>query len=390
MRFLFLSQGKTVDDHVGYHQAFLRLSKEGVLDRYDNLPYRGYAADHGWNRLFEEVYTQCAENRYDAVLFQNYHHSSNADPTVCIARLRSLSEPPYILVSNGDPWSCGIWDRQLPSSFLACARAADVTFSSSMGMFADFLIRKGVRNVMLMPHALCDARFKAAPREPAGGACEYDVVMVGYMGRRTRVFGRADRFFSPWTFSLYQRLQTARALQKRYGKRFGLFGKNWTGFSSWQGEVPFAEQQSVFMRSRLVVDAWPPVQYDYYASDRPFFVIGAGVPLVMFPTPRVDRLLRNEEHVFFTGIPEAAPSVCDRVLDMDAHLLQEKMRRSSEWVRAQHTVGQRVRLMVEVARLLSDRKTQRTRVSERIPLPYLLPEVDQAQERVHALKGWLE
>ena len=48
MNLLYLSQGYKISDHPGYHDACLKLHNEGFIDEYLNIPFYGYAQEHGW------------------------------------------------------------------------------------------------------------------------------------------------------------------------------------------------------------------------------------------------------------------------------------------------------------------------------------------------------
>ena len=117
MKILFLSQGQKVEDHPGHHDALIRLQTEGVLDGFTNLPYLGFAKNHGYKALWTEILRLAGVSRADVVYFQHYHHPENEDPQGCIHNLRELPSRPVIISSSGDPTSVGLLSPFYPGFF---------------------------------------------------------------------------------------------------------------------------------------------------------------------------------------------------------------------------------------------------------------------------------
>lgn len=383
MRVLYLSQGRKAEDHPGYHDAMQRLSREGVTSFYHNLPYIGFAEEHGFDALWAEIIRQARAYEVDSVYFQYFHRKANESPLRCIEALRALPSRPTIAVSCGDAYSANWMWPHFPESFKICALLSDIVFSTHMGRTADLMIKWGAKNIVLLPHALCQIRFQAHANLVIEADKEFDVVWVG--SRRVPKPNVWNRVF--WNGR--RRVSVVSALSKRYGARFGLFGHQWDGWPSWQGPVPFCEQQNTFRRGRLVVDALPdPFGDHYYASDRPFFELASGTPVILFEKPGLDRLFKRGVHAHFVSTVDGLLNTCDRLSAIDPQVLQTQAAQAAAWIAARHTQYERMKFAMETVKLFRGAKIHNRKAAAPCP-PYFLPEVDLEREMQYAVRGWV-
>lgn len=384
MRILFLSQGRKPEDHPGYHAAMVRLLSERTVSFYHNLPYIGFSEQYGFDALWDEVFRQAKEHEADVVYFQYFHRKANDDPSGCIARLRALPWSPTIAVSCGDAFSSNWMWPHFPDSLKACTAHSDLTFSTQMGRCGDLMIQWGAKNIVLLPHALCQVRFSAEicanqtdRKEP------FDLVWVG--SKRRQKPNVWNRIF--WNGR--KRAKIVKLFTKRYGSRFGLFGHRWEGNPSWQGYVPFAEQQDAFRQGRIFVDAIPdPFGEMYYTSDRPFFALASGVPVVLFEKPGLDRIFRRNEHAYYVKDEAGLIATCDQLLEADPSDLHKKAAETAAYIGAKHTQYHRMQFVVETVRQYRIAKAEKRKAA--VPhLPFLLPEVCQREEAKLAVRNWV-
>lgn len=367
MRILFLSHGRTCEDQIGYHEALFKAECEGVPVECRELPFLGIAEKFGWNYFYNEVIRINNEWRPDVVFFQFFHGGNIASPSECIAQLKANGHRPIVIGSQGDAFDVklmGTWRRRPEKALVDLAICADAFFSTTMGAFADYLARKGAKNVIFLPHAFSEPHFREFDLDAPTNK-EYDIAMVGSIGfSRRRPIG---------TFlHAHNRKHVADALWQHYGNGFVLYGNGWR-HPACKGPVAFHEQVRVFRSAKCAVDAPAPYNEVYYASDRPFFIAGCGTPLVQFYSPRFDKVLREGEHVFFVRKGMDVCSVCNRVLACSQEELEEISSRSRAFVLARHTVQKRVDTMLSVVERLRGRQTQ-------MRLWHFLPDVDTANE----------
>jgi len=376
LRLMVLIQGVTPEDQIGYHRAFERMVAMGSLESYHPVPYGSNRSAEDWVYFFQRVLSEVRRNQIDAVLFQFFHLDLPVDPRPFITELKGLQRCPVVAVSCGDPFDR--WCRP-PSSLLRTSSVADLTFSTSMGDLSSMLIRSGAKRVVLMPHGACTTRFGSDTYAAKNDTKDFDVVMIA--NRYTACNPLRSRL---WLGR--RRTASAVALERRFGHRFGLFGKGWVGHRSWQGEIPYAKQIDTFKRAYVSVGGFPGSLCDYYHSDRLMIAALSGTPMVEWRTRGIDELLLNQSECLFV----------DRTSEMLEGV--EMLLSNSEYARTIGAQGQlavvgrhldehRTALMVECLRAL--RSVGRSSVNATCPeLPYFHRHVDRQASRRTAILGW--
>lgn len=376
MRLLFLMQGRSPADHPGYVDACRRLEAEGVLTACQILPYYGLAEQGGWPAVWHEALGKARSMAADAV-FLHYFHGPIPNPAGFIGALRDLDSRPTIAVSSGDPF--GRFFGRLPASFRTAARLADITFLTEMGGLARDLARAGAPRVTLMPNGYCQARFEQ-PFDAGRYRPDYDIVIIG---NRPRVRNPArHQFLAGWL-----RVRQAAALQRRYGRRFALFGTGWAGWPSAQGPVAYTQQHEVYRRARVVVGPFPNGRMDYYMSDRTSTAIRSGIPFVEARIPRIDRIFQDGRHLFLYRGRRELLAICDRLLEWSDQQRLDFGRQAAADIAARHTQYHRMRAMVGTIGDL------RRALSAGLPGPaprldFFLPDVALSDELPYATAGW--
>ncbi|MDG5814694.1 glycosyltransferase [Chitinispirillales bacterium ANBcel5] len=373
MRLLFLMQGTETKDHCGHHDAFQKMQQEGILEHYSVIPFYGFAREHGWDAFYNKVIDVCRKENITIVYFQYFHGKSIASPVNCINELRRLKEPPLIVTSAGDPFSGNWRPPYYPKSFQVASRMADLTFSTQMGKCADKMVGWGAKNVILMPHSMCQVRFK--PSNQVKARNDFDVVFIGSAIKVRNIV-------SNYYYSAKKRFNMVKQMDKRYGKRFGLFGHNWNGMRSWQGPISFDKQYDTCQRGRLIFGGFPHSVADYYTSNRPFIAAGSGVPLVDLYVPGVEKILRNDEHWYLVTEENILKKI-DELLDTDPEALREKAQNTRGYILEKHTNYERMKNMLKICKEYVTTKNQQ---SFKPSLDYLLPEIDKNREIKYATR----
>jgi len=378
MNLLLLLQGRTPADQCGYHHAFGLLHKEGLLGHYHALPYlppADQAATAHWPALWTTALQHIREHDIDAVVLQFFHGRLD-DPRPFITAARKIRPHLLVVTTCGDGY--GRWLQRAPDSLFQAASASDLVFSTSMGYFADELVRRGARNVALVPHGICPVRF-AGPL-PAHSPPEFDVVFIG-----SNNGGRNP--FTPLSRAGRQRRRMVEALAKRHGKRFGLFGLRWEGVSSWQGPIPFARQVETAARGRMQVGGFPGCKATYYLSDRPYIAMASGVPFLDCRLEGIDRLAEPGHHWWlYDDLPDLLKLVEAQLEYSDA----ERVAQGAEaraYVLGAHTQTHRVREMVEIMQQLQAARAK----GETMRAPDLRcfrPGIEPKAEASRALRHW--
>lgn len=361
MKVLFLSQGRRIDDQVGYHKAFQNAQSNGRPVEVENIPWIGFAETHGSDALWNEILRVNKEFAPDLVFFQRFHSPLEGSPADCIRALKQSSNSPLIFGDLGDlfqPSLFRIWRRPIPHALRDVVRMSDLFFTTSMGALADYLLKMGAKRVALLPLAFSNYHFPNWAT-PLPNSYDYDIVMVGSVPairKRCPLSSLHLRF---------DRKRTVDLLWKRYGKHFGLFGHGWEYHPAWRGILPFKEQIRLYKSSRVCVDAKAPYPNMYYGSNRPFYIAGSGSMLVQYHTPRFEQLLGGASH-FINNHNELIP-VCDALMEREPGDLRKIGDDNMRFVQNHHTVDKRVDTILSFAEAM--------RVSPDIRLCDMLPQL---------------
>lgn len=376
MRLLFLIQGHTVKDQPGYDDGFKRLMSEKILDSYQTIPYYGYIKEHGYEAFYKHAFAVAKKMEANAIFLQ-FPHGFKVSPSVLLEKLRFLPSNPTIFTSNGDPF--GPLLHPPPAALLEAAKSSDVTFSTGMGRFATHLKQYSVQNIVLMPNGHCQVRFEQDELFPLNKP-EFEIV---YIGSRTCSRNPLKRFF--WVDR--KRKELVDLLTQRYGKKFAIFGHGWTNNPSWHGPIPYNAQGTVNRMARLVFGGFPNATTDYYSSDRLFIALASGVPVVDFWVPRIDRIFKNNEHLFLFKSKDEIIPLLDRLLAEDDSLLQKVGSTAAKLCRKQHSQYNRTKAMIEIVSQV--RKAKMTGVKAPLPkLDFFHDQVKLEDEYPYAVCNW--
>ena len=387
MKILFLSQGTTIEDHIDFDVGFRNAKSGGQRVEFRNVPYKGYAAEYGWDGFYREVLRQNEDFRPDVVFFQFFHSGCDDRIGECCRELRSSANAPLIFGSSGDLFNVG-WMRHfgkaLPCSLINLSINADATFLTCMGDIADFLAKRGAKNIVFVPHGFLPNSFPDWEMLPIDDK-KHDITMVG---SRSSMITCRPLMAAP---NAYKRSCVVTMLRRRFGQAFSIFGNGWPSSIS-SGSISYFDQVRLFAESRAVVDSPAPLKEVYYGSDRPFFILGSGSPLVHFHTPRFEKLLRPDEHAFYCHHLRDVVPVCERIIKLPADVLAEHARKTRRFVKGRHLLDHRIDTIVSAAEaILSHRRGESSSVEalRAVRMHHFLPEVDLEAEYECCTRNWV-
>ena len=388
MKVLMLSQGRHIDDQPDYDISFRNAQCEGRHIELLNIPFRGYIEKYGCSSFYNEVVRANCEFKPDLVFFQFFHSNGLTDPTSCIHSIRKSANQPLVFGSLGDLFDTGIlrfMGRPIPSHTLQLAACADAFFTTSMGNISDYLVNKGARNVVFLPHAFCPMHFPDWDSEYVNEK-KYGIVMLCSNGSMVSRFPL--RAFN----NTFRRRALVWRLHKHFGNNFSLFGRGWGGLSSC-GTIPFKDQVNIYRMGKVVIDAPAPViNTTYYSSDRAFFMLGSGVPLIHFHTPRFEKMLRADEHAFYANNSEDAVQVGEKLLTLTEDQLHARRKTIISFIKKHHLIDHRIDTILSTAEAIKnvrDGKMSAASALNLIRMRHFLPEVDLREEHKYAVANWI-
>lgn len=388
MKILMLSQGRKIEDQPDFDVALRNAECDGENVELLNIPYVGYVEKHGGEAFYSEVVRANSEFKPDLVFFQFFHSANPGDPCPCVSALRAAKKRPLVFGSIGDAFDTGLFKcfgRVMPLQTLKLAEVADAIFTTTMGSPTVELIKHGAKNVVFLPHAFLPEHFPLPDIEDKVKK-QFDVVMIG---SRPTIKALIKRPLLGFTRG-FTREATVRALSRRFGDRFALFGNGWKGISA-RGACRFSEQLDMFRRGRIGVDFPAQVADRYYMSDRPFFILGSGTPLIIMYVAGLDKIFKDGKHAYFASSIVELPDVCEKVLRRGDDELEQNRRDTLKLIANRHLIANRMDTMLSVYEAL-----KRCRSGEcsseaalrQIRMHHFLPEIDLEAEYKHAVANW--
>jgi len=375
---LLVLQGRQPSDHPGIVDGYARLRASGVVDSLEIMPVFG---PDGVSRgaAFWREFNERVMGGVTLVVFQYYHSRALPDPRPAIRRIRTLPAAPFIVSTLGDPFMNGYLGRpNVPPSFLMTAELSDLVTLTSMGTMADYVSRFTRAPIILSPNAACQVRFRSEVNPPPMRMPEFDVLFIG-----SRNSGRNP--LRPNTRFGRQRDALVTAMERRFGKRFAVFGNGWEGRSSNQGPVPFDQQAATARRARVVVGGVPFSRARYYTSNRPFIQMTSAVPFVDTAVEGVETLLRPGEHWVLSSDRDLVRAI-EGVLEMEQAKRSAMGHAAARYIAERHTQAHRVSTLLENVRRL--RRSRATNSAQAPYMPFLLDDVDLVREMLLATRNW--
>ncbi len=375
MKVLFLSQGVTINDHPGWHDALIKLKAEGEISDFHNIPYFGYAGKYGWESFYNHVVSLCRQQKFDVVYFHYFHKKGKPSPGPCINALRNLKEAPVVITSCGDGFSDNWMTPDYPEDFKEASRLSDITFSTQMGKAASKMIKWGAKKIVYIPNSVCQVRFRARKVDLETHKFEYDIVFVGS--------NNGNSFFKPTSkqwWGAKHRQKLVKKLHNKFGGRLGLFGNGWQ-FPDAKGPVAFNQQQEAFRKGKVVVGGNPYSYSDYYSSNRVFFEISSGIPTIELLVPRLNMVLRDNDHCYFARDYDEVIDQCEKLLSSDPQMIYSKAARAAKYIEEKHTQYHRMKFKIDTVKkfMRNDRQLD-------VSFPFFLPEVDVESEKKYSIR----
>lgn len=385
MRILILSRDSAEDNKDIVGDSFKTLTSGGQPVEVEVIRYLEIAETQGWDILWRTVIERNRETKPNVIYFQYYHGGVYDSPVACIRECRRDNPGVLVFGSCGDPFHFGWWCRLPHKSLVDLASVADAFFCTHGGWMARYLLRNGARNYVVHPNAYCDTQFKKGNVgvEPN----KFDVVMSANAAMSFR-----PGYFLNAVIRCSQRRSQARILYNEFGERFGLFGSGWQGHPASRGWLEFNNQLAVYRSSRIVVDAHPPIREPYYTSDRVFFMLGSGVPLIQYSQPRLDKIFKDGEHCYYVCSSRDLPAVCKKIFETPEEELKRRSEQTLRLLADRHTPEKRSDTIISVAEaLIAFRKGEISLEESKrhLRLWHFLPDVDMEDEINYAVEGWV-
>lgn len=302
MRVLYIPNEHAHHRQEGARSGFAKLSASGLLSEVRVYSFLLRIREgEGFNSVFRGLCALVSELRPDVVLIQ--HPGGTGLLSDHWIQLRKIS--PFTLVYHeGDAYDR--WRKVLPPEAKAAAQSANLTLTVGASNQMSILSRAGARAMRWTPHSFDPMRFgMEAPIQVQEK--EFDVVFIGN-SVRSRMPGRSIP-------GVRDRHRLVAEMSKRFGRRFAVYGKGWTGATA-QGPIAFADQE------RAVRSGWITANWDHYPAEAMYFSdrlpisLASGTVHVTTRHPGYDTVFPEETpFLHFTNRVADVTKRCSQLLD---------------------------------------------------------------------------
>jgi hypothetical protein len=308
MRVLVVLNENPLGSHPDVYEAFQELVAQGLIEGFDVYPYlvfRGQGKPD--SRIAEEILETLRQHGHELVVWMHTGLLSVTDAD--LDAIEAMPQHPTMVYWEGDSYHP--FYKPIPRQMLSIMRRCSQLFMPCGGPIVRSLRRAGVRTVRYAPSCASGTRFPAvwdAERETV-----HSVVMIG-----NRVSRRLPLKRMPGART---RERLVKALEKRYGSQFAVYGHGWTGPSA-MGPCEFDEQARVYSRASVTIGVNNST-YPLVFSNRLPIAMACGIPVVYSSNARFAEVFpANVRATFFTSVAEALTTI-DGLLGSEATALQE-------------------------------------------------------------------
>jgi hypothetical protein len=320
--------------HPDVFEAFEDLVTEGLVARFDGYPFLARRKEGASDEVItQEIMALLREGGHDLVVWM---HTGSLDiSSGALDAIQALPQRPAMVYWEGDSYH-PIY-KPVPRPMLKIMSRCGDVYIPCGGPVVRSLRAAGVREPRYAPSCTSGRRFPLVWKADAERT--HDVVMIGNRATSRIPFKRMP--------GARRREQLVRALERRYGARFALYGSGWTGPSA-RGSCRFDEQAAVYERATVAVGVNNST-YPLVFSNRLPIAMACGIPLVYSSNPRFSEVFPDAVRTtFFSGAREALRLI-DESLDAEPSTLEEQSLRNRAFFEANLTKTAVARFIVERA-----------------------------------------
>lgn len=247
-RVLYMPNERGSGRQRGPRLALAQLKSAGEIDDVAVFSYLLRLEVSSPASTFEELCTTIHNFRPTVVLLQ--HPAGTGLGSDEWLKLRSIQSF-RLVYHEGDAYDRFI--KRIPSEMKSAAAQADVSFSTGASRQLEYLRSAGSQDARWTPQVFSAQDFGTTP---IPSSRDHDVVMIANESSSRIPFRSIP--------GSKARVQLVRELSRRFGSRFAVYGRGWSGPSA-KGPLDFLDQEAA------VQSAWISANWDHYPSERRWF-----------------------------------------------------------------------------------------------------------------------
>jgi len=334
LRLLYLPVEQQEGEQRARRKILQDMHQENRLEALEIFSYQIYGRKYGWKAMTQKIYETACNFQADAIYWHGLWEG-DLDKNY-MQQLLNLKTLPTLCHDNGDAFG-NFWVNPPPKSLKQLSPYMDVCFSVGMGRQEVMTKNFGAKKVFLLPNAYDEVSFPDQVLLPLAGQ-KFDLVMIANRWRSRRPFASMP--------GVKARTDLVNVLNEEFGDRFALYGKGWDGIPCAHGPIDFFKQSQAFQQSKVAIGLPNFFDIDYYESNRPFNTIAAGIPYVSGYSQKFDQILKDGIHCHYFKTPQEAVDKVKWLLSLPEQEIIEMGRYAAEYVRKNHTVRNRVEIVI--------------------------------------------
>lgn len=307
------------DIQVGPRKAFLKMLEEKDLKDLRIFSFfREWTALGSIEKTLERVYVEVCDFSPDVIIWQ--HIDFFTAPTLFLKKLKSIPSQPKLVYHEADPYHS--FFKPMNKNMQMILAETDLAFMCGLGNFSRLATKAGAAKVRYLPHSFDDSRV-GSPWEPALSR-EFDLVMIA-----NPIKSKIPGVIYPGSD---KRIEVARKVSKKFGKKFALWGKGWGNLISAKGYLPYDQQE------KAIRSAWISINWDhfdrvpYYFSDRLPISIATGVCHITCYHPGYEDIFKKcEGGLYFAKKPDEVIDIAEYLLSLPRKQLIEEGQKAGEF-----------------------------------------------------------
>jgi hypothetical protein len=332
MRLYYFLDENEVGSHCSHWDAFSRLQKEGFLEDFKICSFRSLEKEILWHELLENSKREIISFHPNRIVLS--HTGKRIFPKQFFEDVRKAIPEVKFIYDERDVH--GLFAKPIPLATLQAAKQCDKVILVAEGWYAALYKKFGCKDVKYLSHVTDDVRFGRNYHKTPGS--EFDVVMIGNYINARFIKIPGTRF----------RQELAQKLSKRYGKKFGLFGRGWDRIPSWQGPCKYSEQEAIIQGALCSIGADHFPAYTNYFSDRLPIALYAGRPHFTYNTPGVQQQFYNVPSLhIFSKIDAVEKSIDHLISNPHLYFSKENSTKTRQYVESHMLEINRQRIMLE-------------------------------------------
>jgi hypothetical protein len=337
MKFIFCINNDAEGNLLATRNYFKSLLKHDILTRYVEYGYQPAIRRLGSIKKMENEFIQLYKDIKPDLIHWNQLNHNFVLSNSFIGKLYELNPNLIITQESVDSF------KSIPKAMLKVGKKINLTLMNC-GELVDKMNTKKCMT-LLFPEKSTDNLFSDKKYKKND-----KIVFIGNNNCSRNPFKYREKFGPRY------RIKLIKAMKKRFGDKFIVYGRGWDGLVNNQGFLPYLEQERVMKEARFLFGCNIRNYYKYYFSNRLLNCMLSGTPVIYQHNPGYEELFEDYKHLFLFNDIEDALNKTQILLESSDSLLSVIGKNAIKLVNEKHTAKRRYEYYFKLIPLLKDNK----------------------------------